>query len=167
MITTSRLISSSMIDFTFPFRILHLSPKSNEAIASCSDLQTSSSISTNIAFGAPRRSAPIPRIQFPAPRSIIPSVSSNGSSEFIENNHLAAVSPSVPYCSRAGSRNGCDGKFERVIARCRSLMYNGRGYDPSIKRHQDEFQYEKFRLHLVAGLMVFEVCYSVPISLVE
>ena len=39
-------------------------------------------------------------------QSIMPSVSSKGSSELIEYSHLAAVSPSVPYCSSAGSLNG-------------------------------------------------------------
>mmetsp|Transcript_33967 Transcript_33967/g.79089 ORF Transcript_33967/g.79089 Transcript_33967/m.79089 type:complete len:221 (+) Transcript_33967:252-914(+) len=77
------------------------------------------STSTKTARGAPRSSAPMPSMPFPAPRSTTPlSMLANGSWALIPNSHKAAISPSVAYCSNLTFFDGWLGSPESSIAKC-------------------------------------------------
>ena len=85
--------------------------------------QDSWSESTSIADPAPNRTAPIPRIPFPHPKSTTLQPGFRSLNDWISKSHLAAISPSVWYCSRFKSGSDIPSNFESLIANERRRMF--------------------------------------------
>ena len=84
---------------------------------SCNISQAFLSASRNIHFFAPSFNAPIPKTPFPAPKSPIIESGDKSPNETIDDMNCDAMFPSVEYCSKSTSSQGCGSNFEREMAR--------------------------------------------------